>query len=77
MYSINHTLGMNGALYLASNALSAQHAGLEVTGHNIANVNTPGYSRERPNLVAEQPAATTVGVQGWGVNAIGISQSRS
>ena len=31
----------------ASLALSASHRALEVTGQNIANINTPGYTRQR------------------------------
>ncbi|HVL37898.1 MAG TPA: flagellar basal body protein, partial [Fimbriimonadaceae bacterium] len=31
---------------LASRALRSFQRGLDVTGHNIANVNTPGYSRQ-------------------------------
>ncbi len=31
----------------ASRALSAAQRGMEVTGQNIANVNTDGYSRQR------------------------------
>jgi flagellar hook-associated protein 1 FlgK len=42
-------------LQLASNSLQAQQIGLQVVGQNIANVNTPGYSREVANLA---PATT-------------------
>lgn len=34
------------ALNVGSNALAANQIGLSVTGHNIANANTPGYIRE-------------------------------
>ena len=40
--------GLGMVLDIASRALMAQSCGLDVTGHNIANVNTPGYSRQRP-----------------------------
>lgn len=36
-----------GGLNMLGNALRVFQRGLEVTGHNIANVNTPGYSRQR------------------------------
>ncbi|NQT69841.1 MAG: flagellar hook-associated protein FlgK [Desulfobacteraceae bacterium] len=42
-------------LDIARTALSTQQYGIEVTGHNIANVNTPEYSRQRPVIVAEDP----------------------
>jgi flagellar hook-associated protein 1 FlgK len=39
-----------GLLNIAQNGLSAQTAGLDATGQNVANVNTPGYSRVTANL---------------------------
>lgn len=51
-------IGLNGTLTLASEALSAQYAGIEVANNNIANANTPGYSRQ---VVSLSPAATVQG----------------
>ncbi len=42
--------GISFVLNLARGALSAQQQGIAVTAHNIANVNTPGYSRQVANL---------------------------
>lgn len=39
-------VGLNGTLSIATQALDAQTAGIEVANNNIANVNTPGYSRQ-------------------------------
>src|SRR3954452_1085618 len=39
-------------LSTALNALMAQRAGLTLTGQNIANANTPGYTRQRAELQA-------------------------
>ena len=39
-------------LNIALSSLYAQRRGLEVTGHNIANVNTEGYTRQRVGLQA-------------------------
>ena len=50
-------MSLFGTLQLASNALQAQQIGLQVVGQNIANVNTPGYSRARVNLVPAAHAA--------------------
>lgn len=36
-------------------ALQAQQRGMEVTGHNIANANTPGYSRQEVRFAASRP----------------------
>jgi flagellar hook-associated protein 1 len=70
-------LGLSAALALSSNALMAHRASIEVTGHNIANVNTPGYSRQRALLLTEFPVMTSLGSQGQGVYAKSIQQMRS
>ena len=43
-------IGLNGSLSIATEALGAQTAALEVTNNNIANANTPGYSRQIVSL---------------------------
>ena len=43
-------LNINSALYIGRDALMTQQLAISVTGQNIANVNTPGYSRQRVNL---------------------------
>jgi len=47
--------GLFESLSSASNALTAQRAGLEVVGQNIANLNTPGYTRRTLNLAEVPP----------------------
>lgn len=42
--------GLNASLYLGLSGLQAQQAALGVVGQNIANVNTPGYTRQRADL---------------------------
>jgi len=42
-------------LEMAKKALSAQQGALYTTGHNISNVNTPGYSRQRVNFETTTP----------------------
>lgn len=39
-------------IYRANDALTAARYGLDVTGQNIANANTPGYTRQRADQVA-------------------------
>ncbi|WP_239615866.1 flagellar hook-associated protein FlgK [Cohnella mopanensis] len=39
----------------AKRSLFTEQALINTTGHNIANANTPGYSRQRVNLVASRP----------------------
>src|SRR5690606_25061482 len=48
-------MSLFSTLQLTSNALQAHQIGLQVAGQNIANVNTPGYSRAEVNLI---PAST-------------------
>jgi flagellar hook-associated protein 1 FlgK len=43
-------IGLGGSLSIATEALGAQTAALEVANNNIANANTPGYSRELVSL---------------------------
>ncbi len=62
---------------MAANALDVQQQAIEVTGQNIANVDTPNYSREQIQLQTSTPLATTLGQQGTGVTATGIEQIRS
>jgi flagellar hook-associated protein 1 FlgK len=68
-------------LNTARTALSAQQRGIDVTGQNIANVNTEGYSRQRAELQAlggsTVPAfySTSTGV-GSGVDAVSITRIR-
>ncbi len=40
-------MSLLGSLQIANNSLFANQVGLQVTGNNIANANTPGYIRQR------------------------------
>ena len=68
-------------LNTATTALWAQRRGLDVTGQNIANVNTDGYSRQRVDLEAISGSAvpafhsTSPGI-GQGVNAAEVIRIR-
>jgi len=58
-----------GVLNMGSKALTVQQKGIYVTGNNIANVNTPGYSRQRLNMSSDVPLNTGIGPVGSGVTA--------
>ena len=60
------------ALDIAKTALFAQQIGLQVTSHNIANVNTPGYSRQQVTLGPYPPIPYPFGNVGRGVRVEGI-----
>jgi flagellar hook-associated protein FlgK len=56
-------------------ALIAARMGMQVTGNNVANVNTPGYSRQRVDLAAAMPYTLGDGLQiGSGVDVTGIGR---
>lgn len=40
-------LGLFGTFNMVNRALQTQRHATEVAGHNLANVNTPGFSRQR------------------------------
>ncbi|MEW5701243.1 MAG: flagellar hook-associated protein FlgK [Candidatus Zixiibacteriota bacterium] len=68
--------GIFQGLELAKRALLSQQYALTTTGHNIANADTPGYSRQRVNLVATDPFASTVGRVGTGVRVASVRHLR-
>jgi len=68
-------IGIFGALDMGSNSLSVDEEAMEVTGQNLANVNTTGYTRQQLVIQAATPLQTTIGQEGTGVTATGISQA--
>jgi flagellar hook-associated protein 1 len=67
--------GIGMVLDIATTALSAQQQSINVTAHNIANVNTEGYSRQTPDLEAKQPVSTNGLIMGRGVNVDQVTQA--
>jgi flagellar hook-associated protein 1 len=70
-------LGLFATLDLGKRSLQTQQLGVEVTGHNIANVNTPGYARQRLDIQTSPAVDTPYGPQGTGADAAAIVQLRS
>jgi flagellar hook-associated protein 1 len=58
-----------GLLTIAQSALMSQQKAIDITGNNIANVNTPGYSRQRLNLVQNSPVRVNDTTMSTGVKA--------
>ena len=59
-----------GQLHLGLTGLRAHQYGLEVTGDNISNVSTPGFSRRRLTLTHGRPLQNyPVGQTGGGVDS--------
>jgi flagellar hook-associated protein 1 FlgK len=64
-------------LNVGARALQANQVGLQTAGHNIANVNTPGYSRQTVSLETVQGRYTGDGYIGQGVDVQAILRSHS
>src|SRR5216110_863413 len=69
-------LGLFGTLSMANRSLQTQRNGTEVAGHNLANVNTPGYSRQRVAIETSWTIPSELGPQGTGADAVAIVQIR-
>ncbi|MDX9974645.1 MAG: flagellar hook-associated protein FlgK [FCB group bacterium] len=63
-------------LDIARSGLSAAQTQVDVAAHNIANVNTEGYSRQRAGLAARTPVEYPFGQMGRGVEITGIERLR-
>ena len=63
----------SGILSIGASALTAAYAALQTTGHNIANVSTPGYHRQQ----TEQASTYGAGYVGNGVSASVITRAYS
>ena len=65
-------------LNIGARALLANQVGLQTTGHNIANVNTPGYSRQQVTLETVQGGGSPCsGYIGQGVDVQAILRSHN
>jgi flagellar hook-associated protein 1 FlgK len=61
-------------LGIGKSGLFASKKSLEVTGHNLSNVNTEGYSRQRVMQSANNPILSSGLIQGTGVKVDGINR---
>jgi len=60
-------MGLSAAMEIGKNGLNIYRVATEVTGENIANVNTPGYSRQRVLLETAPPTTANGFPLGTGV----------
>ena len=58
-----------GLLSIGQSALLTQQKAIDITGNNIANVNTPGYSRQRLNIQQNSPVRIDNQTMSTGVTA--------
>lgn len=68
---------MSDLFSIGSSALLSYRRALDTIGHNVANVDTPGYSRQRVELATRTTTATGQGVFGNGVYASTVTRSAS
>lgn len=64
------------ALHVALSGLRAAQTGIDLTSHNVANAATPGYTRQRVDLVPRLPRISPEGLIGTGVDVADISRLR-
>ena len=67
---------LNNALYIGLSGLRTNQQGLNVTGHNISNVNTAGYTRQQVILATNKPIIVSGAVYGTGVNVAQVARYR-
>jgi flagellar hook-associated protein FlgK len=69
-------------LYVQREALLSAQKSLDVTGNNLSNINTKGYTRQRvdmasvPNQKSNLSYNTSVSLAGQGSNVVGVAQVR-
>jgi len=68
--------GLFDGLELGKRALSTHQLWLNTIGHNVANANSPGYTRQRVNTTTTTPYESGFGPVGTGVTATDINQVR-
>jgi flagellar hook-associated protein 1 FlgK len=69
-------MSLASLLSIARSALVVHQRAMEVTGHNIANANTPGYSRQSLQIQAASPLVLPSFSLGRGVEANQITRQR-
>ena len=68
--------GLMQSIEIGRRALLTHQAALQTIGHNIANVNTPGYTRQRVNISSTSPEDSRFGKIGSGVTVADIRHIR-
>lgn len=65
---------MSNLLNIGKTGLDASKKSLETTGHNIANANTEGYSRQRVQQTTNTPISKQGMIHGTGARVIGVAR---
>ncbi len=64
-------------LSIGTRAMFANYAALQTIGHNIANANTEGYSRQQVELATAQGQFTGAGFFGKGVDVVAVTRAHN
>ncbi len=68
-------MGASPLMSLGMRAMAASYAAMQTTGHNIANANVDGYSRQETNLATAKGQYTGAGFFGKGVDVVSVTRS--
>ena len=70
-------MGTSPLMSLGIKAMAANYAALQTVGHNIANANVKGYSRQQVELATSQGQFTGAGFFGRGVDVVSVSRAQN
>jgi flagellar hook-associated protein 1 FlgK len=68
-------IGINSIMNIAQRAMNANMTAMEVASHNIANINTPGYTRQSVVLESASPVSLNRVKIGMGVQVASVTQA--
>jgi flagellar hook-associated protein 1 len=68
-------MGASPLMSLGMRAMTASYAAMQTTGHNIANANVDGYSRQSVSLATAQGQYTGAGFFGKGVDVTSVERA--
>jgi len=68
--------GLFGIIESAKKGINSSRIGMEVVSHNVSNVNTPGYTRQRVEMSSSDVLSSKQGMINAGVKVVGIKQIR-
>src|SRR5215207_3596145 len=69
-------MSLTSILSVARTAIQTQQTAMQVTSQNIANAETPGYTRQRAELAAGYPQSFPWGSIGTGVGVQTVTRAR-
>ncbi len=69
-------MGLTTSLNIALQSLLVDQGAISTTTNNIANVDTPGYSRQVPNLEETTPVQIGTNTFGTGVDLASVTSLR-